>query len=137
MVDSKSEIEELGSLLVTNLRIIWILNASEKRNLSLGLDCIASISSKMGETVLKGVTENISIQAKYKNSQFEFIFGVRHYDSTTSAKIIPLLDHVKKAYDESKLYRNIKIRGELFINSEYDIKLLEYEDIKERVCSVL
>jgi Bardet-Biedl syndrome 5 protein len=71
--DTKGNNGERGSLIVTNLRIMWIAHASNNINLSIGLSSVLSANIKQAKSKLRGHTQALCVLAKY-NTRFEFIF---------------------------------------------------------------
>jgi len=58
-----------GSLICTNLRIIWVSNTNSAVNLSIGYDTIASLNIKKAISKLRGSTQALSCISKFKNSR--------------------------------------------------------------------
>ncbi len=54
MEDTKGNNGEQGELLVTNLRIMWISKKSRKTNITIGFNCVISLSIKVANSRLKG-----------------------------------------------------------------------------------
>lgn len=71
--DTKGNNGERGSLVVTNLRLIWVAHFSSKVNLSIGLNCILSVNIKKAKSKLRGHTQALCVLAK-TTSRFEFVF---------------------------------------------------------------
>ena len=71
--DTKGNNGERGSLIVTNLRILWIAHANSKINLSIGLNSIISVNIRKAKSKLRGRTQALCVLAKF-TSRFEFIF---------------------------------------------------------------
>jgi Bardet-Biedl syndrome 5 protein len=71
--DTKGNNGERGSLIVTNLRIIWVSHANSKINLSIGLNTVISVNIKKAKSKLRGHTQALCVMAKF-NSRFEFVF---------------------------------------------------------------
>lgn len=71
--DTKGNNGERGSLIVTNLRIIWVSHANSKINLSIGLNSIISVNIRKAKSKLRGHTQALCILAKF-TSRFEFVF---------------------------------------------------------------
>jgi Bardet-Biedl syndrome 5 protein len=64
--DTKGNNGERGSLIVTNLRLLWIAHSNSRVNLSVGLNTIESVNIRKAKSKL-------CVLAKF-NSRFEFIF---------------------------------------------------------------
>lgn len=71
--DTKGNNGERGSLIVTNLRIIWVSHASNKINLSIGFNNVISLNIKKAKSKLRGTTQALVVLCK-QVSRFEFIF---------------------------------------------------------------
>ncbi|CAG9793222.1 unnamed protein product [Diatraea saccharalis] len=111
-------------MVISNLRIIWHSLASPRINLSIGLNCVLSTSTKVVNSGLRGTTQALYALAMYKNNRYEFIFTnlspncVRHYTTVVG---------VHKAYMGSRMYRDLKLRGTLIHNKQ--LKMLPLEKI--------
>jgi Bardet-Biedl syndrome 5 protein len=71
--DTKGNNGERGSLIVTNLRLLWIAHSNSRVNLSVGLNTIESVNIRKAKSKLRGTTQALCVLAKF-NSRFEFIF---------------------------------------------------------------
>ena len=71
--DTKGNNGERGSLIVTNLRILWVSHANSKINLSIGLNTVMSVNIRKAKSKLRGHTQALCVLAKF-NSRFEFVF---------------------------------------------------------------
>ncbi|XP_072933039.1 BBSome complex member BBS5 [Epargyreus clarus] len=120
--DTKGNSGAKGRMVVTNLRIIWHSLSSPRINLSVGLNCIISSSTKVVNSGLRGTTQALYVLAGYKTNKYEFIFTnlapncVRHYTSVAG---------VHKAYANSRMYRDLKLRGAIINNKQLKILPLE------------
>jgi Bardet-Biedl syndrome 5 protein len=54
--DTKGNNGDKGSLIITNLRLIWFGDANQKINLTIGFDCILNTEIKETNSMLKGQT---------------------------------------------------------------------------------
>ena len=54
MEDTKGNNGEPGRLRITNLRLLWCVRKNARVNLSIGLNCISSLSVKSAASRLKG-----------------------------------------------------------------------------------
>ncbi|XP_059051851.1 Bardet-Biedl syndrome 5 protein homolog [Achroia grisella] len=126
--DTKGNSGTKGRMVVTNLRIIWHSLASPRINLSIGLNCILSTTTKIVNSGLRGTTQALYALAAYKMSRYEFIFtnlspnSVRHYTSVVG---------VHKAYANSRMYRNLKLRGAIVHNKQLRMLPLEKINLNE------
>lgn len=72
--DTKGNNGEKGSIIVTNLRIIWVSHSKSKINLSIGFNTIQSVNIRKAKSKLRGEIQALCILAKSSESKFEFIF---------------------------------------------------------------
>ncbi|XP_063538874.1 Bardet-Biedl syndrome 5 protein homolog [Cydia strobilella] len=120
--DTKGNTGTKGRMVVTNLRLIWHSLSSPRINLSVGLNCIISTSTKVVNSGLRGTTQALYLLAAYRSSRYEFIFTnlapncVRHYTSVAG---------VYKAYTASRPYRDLKLRSAIIHNKQLRILPLE------------
>lgn len=77
--DTKGNNGHAGTLLVTNLRLIWWSSQRQTMNLSIGYYCINKLTVQETESKLAGgATECVTLSAKYGASRFQFLFSVAH-----------------------------------------------------------
>lgn len=72
--DTKGNNGERGSLIVTNLRIMWISHSNSKINLSVGYNVIVSVNIKKAKSKLRGHTQALCILARFLGTRYEFVF---------------------------------------------------------------
>lgn len=65
MEDTKGNNGERGSLLITNLRLIWFSEQSQKVNLSVGFDCILNTEIKETNSVIKGNALSLYLRTRF------------------------------------------------------------------------
>ncbi|CAE1323438.1 BBS5 [Acanthosepion pharaonis] len=121
--DTKGNNGERGRLLVTNLRIIWHSHVIPRVNLSIGLNCIINLSTKFANSKLRGNIEALYVLAK-SQTRFEFIFTNL---VSGSSRLFTSVIAIHRAYDTSRMYRQLKLRGALVDNKE--LKLLPLEEL--------
>ncbi|KAJ3623189.1 hypothetical protein MTP99_019432 [Tenebrio molitor] len=120
--DTKGNGGDRGRLIVTNIRVLWHSVASPRVNLSIGFNCVVTISTKVVNSKLRGTTQALHILTTSNGTRFEFIFtnlvpgSMRHFTSVMG---------VHKAYISSKLYRELKLRGAVIHNKQLKILPLE------------
>ncbi|GAB6030767.1 Bardet-Biedl syndrome 5 protein [Chamberlinius hualienensis] len=129
--DTKGNGGDKGRLLVTNLRIIWCSLNKARVNLSIGYNCIISISTRTVNSKLRGISEALYILTKSNGTRFEFIFTNL---SSASARLFNSVLAVYKAYSSSRMYREVKLRAALLQNSQ--LKTLPSEQIMSTVNGV-
>ncbi|KAJ1450095.1 Bardet-Biedl syndrome 5 protein [Pelagophyceae sp. CCMP2097] len=108
--DTKGNNGERGSLVVTNLRILWISHKSSRTNLSIGFNTVVSINIRKAKSKLRGATQALYIMTKFTSSRFEFIFTSLVLDSP---RLFTTVQAVLRAYETTKLYRDLKLRGSI------------------------
>eukprot|EP01059_Diplonema_ambulator_P004064 TRINITY_DN13750_c0_g1_i2.p1 TRINITY_DN13750_c0_g1~~TRINITY_DN13750_c0_g1_i2.p1 ORF type:complete len:345 (+),score=67.84 TRINITY_DN13750_c0_g1_i2:50-1084(+) len=129
--DTKGNNGEKGQLTVTNLRLIWCCSKNYKINLSIGYNCIISITIHTANSRIRGPTQALYVLTKFNSSRFEFIFtnlvkgSPRHFTTVQA---------VHRAYETSKLYRDLKLRGAIIRDKE--LLLLPQEDIVTKTSGV-
>ncbi|CAH1714619.1 Bardet-Biedl syndrome 5 protein homolog isoform X1 [Aphis gossypii] len=129
--DTKGNSGDKGVLVITNLRTIWHSMTLARISLSIGYNCIQDVSTRIVNSRLKGITEAIYIQAKYNGLRYEFVFtnlipgNTRHFTSFIG---------VFKAYNSSRLYRELKLRGAILKNGR--LRLLMFEKMYSAVNGV-
>jgi Bardet-Biedl syndrome 5 protein len=72
--DTKGNNGDRGRLIVSNLRVIWHSHSMPRVNLSIGYNCVISITTKTASSKLRGATEGLYILTRVNNTRFEFIF---------------------------------------------------------------
>ncbi|XP_069791803.1 BBSome complex member BBS5 [Narcine bancroftii] len=129
--DTKGNNGDKGRLLVTNLRIIWHSLAISRVNLSVGYNCIINITTRTANSKLRGQTEALYILTKCNNTRFEFIFTSV---VPGSPRLFTTVIAVHRAYETSKIYRDLKLRGALIQNKQ--LRLLPQEQVYDKVNGV-
>lgn len=128
--DTKGNNGERGSLLVTNLRMLWVSHSNSRINLSIGLSTIITVNIRKAKSKLRGHTQALYVLAKY-TSRFEFVFTSL---VKNSPRLFTTVQAVMRAYETSKLYRDLKLRGSILKDGE--LMLLPYEQIFTKVGGV-
>mmetsp|Transcript_21832 Transcript_21832/g.21124 ORF Transcript_21832/g.21124 Transcript_21832/m.21124 type:complete len:349 (-) Transcript_21832:87-1133(-) len=128
--DTKGNNGERGSLIVTNLRILWIAHANSNINLSIGLNSIISVNIRKARSKLRGSTQALCVLSKF-TSRFEFIFTSL---VKNSPRLFTTVQAVMRAYETSKLYRDLKLRGSIVRDNE--LILLPLEQVYTKINGV-
>eukprot|EP00291_Cryptomonas_curvata_P008385 CAMPEP_0172198098 /NCGR_PEP_ID=MMETSP1050-20130122/27883_1 /TAXON_ID=233186 /ORGANISM="Cryptomonas curvata, Strain CCAP979/52" /LENGTH=281 /DNA_ID=CAMNT_0012874851 /DNA_START=38 /DNA_END=879 /DNA_ORIENTATION=- len=118
--DTKGNNGDNGELQVTNLRLMWISANNVKTNLSVGYGSVISINVRTANSRLRGNTQALYVLTKFNGSRFEFIFTNL---ISTSPRLFTTVQAVFRAYDTSKLYRDLKLRGA--VNPRQDKELIQ------------
>lgn len=129
--DTKGNNGERGRLIITNLRLLWHSHSMPRINLSVGYNCIISINVRTTNSKLRGTTEALYILTKCNNTRFEFIFT---YLIPGSPRLFTTFMAVHRAYETSKLYRDLKLRGAVVENKQ--LRLLPLEQVYDKVNGV-
>ncbi|CAK8675674.1 BBSome complex member BBS5-like [Clavelina lepadiformis] len=129
--DTKGNNGDRGKLSVTNLRVIWHSQSMPRVNLSIGFSCIQNVTTKKTNSKLRGHIEALCISTKCNNNRFEFIFT---NEVAETAGLFVTVMAVYKAYDSSKLYRDLKLRGAIIQNKQ--LKLLPQEQVYNKISGV-
>ncbi|KAG9392015.1 Bardet-Biedl syndrome 5 protein [Carpediemonas membranifera] len=106
--DTKGNAGMEGTLTITNLRLIWVSSGTSAINLSMGFSCLKNLAIHSARSALRGVSQALFIVFASKSSQYEFVFTHLHQ---TSPRMFSSVQAVQRAYDTSKLYRNLTLRG--------------------------
>ncbi|KRY08936.1 Bardet-Biedl syndrome 5 -like protein, partial [Trichinella patagoniensis] len=126
--DTKGNRGQKGTLIVTNLRIIWLSHASSKINLTIGFNSITAIRTRTTLSKLVGKTESLYVLTKPGSTRFEFIFSIINQ---ANAKLFASILIVFRAYETSTLYREVKMRTPIIVRET--LKLLPLEEQCKRV----
>lgn len=129
--DSKGNSGESGRIIITNLRFIWAADNYPKINLSIGLFCVLNITTKPLKTKLRGVSESLFVLTKHNGIRFEFIFT---YLIPGSPRMFQSTMAVHKAYESSRLYREVKLRGAILNKGQ--LKYLPKENLFNKINGV-
>lgn len=122
--DTKGNNGERGSLEVTNLRLLWAAHKNVRTNLSIGFNCILGIKIKLAQSLLRGNTQALYIMTKFNDSRFEFVFTSL---VKASPRLFTTVQAVYRAYETSKLYRDLKLRGSII--RDMNLMLLPHEQV--------
>lgn len=128
--DTKGNNGERGSLIVTNLRLIWASHKNPKVNLSIGFNSVMVISIKKAKSKLSGNTQALYVMAKYQ-SRYEFIFTSL---VKSSPRLFTTVQAVLAAYESSKAYRDLKLRASIIKDGE--LLMLPNERLMNRIAGV-
>src|SRR4051812_30945757 len=67
--DTKGNNGDVGTMIFTNLRLIWYCNENIKINLSLGYDCILNSEIRSASSKVAGETKALAIKCKFNNNR--------------------------------------------------------------------
>ena len=140
--DLKGGNGELGSLKVTNLRLLWVSNEGNSvNNLSIGYGTITSLTLKSLSSRLAGNATAMHVQARAtsgegrasKGAKFEFIFSVTG-PMRDSPRLFTSIQAVYRAYDTTRMYRELRLRCACIKDAE--LLTLPQETITNKVPGV-
>eukprot|EP00906_Rhabdomonas_costata_P036241 RCo050881 len=106
--ETKGNNGEKGSLVVTNLRMIWSSQKNPRINRCIGYNCIISIAMRTVNSRLRGPSQALFLLTKFNSSRSEFIFTSL---VQTSPQLFTTVQAVHRCYDSSRMYRDVKLRG--------------------------
>jgi Bardet-Biedl syndrome 5 protein len=114
--DTKGNNGKHGMLHVTNLRLLWHCDSDPSINLSIGFGCCLNLSINTAESRLRGgTTQALYVSAKFPPSRYEFTFT---YLVPQSPRLFTTVLAVWKAYDTSRIYRDLKLRSAIVNDQE-------------------
>lgn len=128
--DTKGCNGDIGTMMLTNLRMIWFCQTNVKINLTIGLDCILSSEVKQTSSKVIGETTAIYIKCRFNNNRFEFVFN----SLTNTNSIFVSFNNIYKAYDSTRLYREMKLKG--FLTQDKNLIMLPEEQILNKISAV-
>jgi Bardet-Biedl syndrome 5 protein len=129
--DTKGNEGERGKLILSNLRVIWICLNNKKINLSIGYNCVLSIKIHHSNSRIRGNTQSLYILCKLHGSRFEFVFT---HLVKGSPRLFTTIQAVYKAYQTTKMYREIKLRSAIINNKK--LNLLPQENLYSTIQGV-
>ena len=94
--------------MLTNLRLIWCRQDRPSTNLSIGFNCIITLESRRAKSRLRGSTQSLRVLTKFNGTRFEFIFTSL---VKSNPRLFGTIQAVRKSYESTKLYRNVKLRS--------------------------
>ena len=130
--DTKGNNGVAGILFITNMRMIWYLADSQTSNLSVGLNCIASTNIQQSASRLMSNSQCLCVYVKFKGSSYEFTFTHLIPDSP---RMFVTVQSVIRAYQSSRMYRELKIRG-TFMTPAKQLILLPDEILDEQITGI-
>uniref|UniRef100_A0A158P6E8 Bardet-Biedl syndrome 5 protein homolog n=1 Tax=Angiostrongylus cantonensis TaxID=6313 RepID=A0A158P6E8_ANGCA len=134
--DTKGNNGDRGVMRVTNLRLIWYASSMPRINLSIGYNNITGLQSREVISRIRGTeVEALYVMARAPNfsTKFEFIFTAM--TSGMHSKLFNTVNSVHRAYETTKLYRELKMRGSI-VDERHNLKLLPLEQLIENVSGV-
>ena len=100
---------------LTNLRVMWQCYKNKKRNISIGLGCISSVSIKKATSKTKGTTRALFVNVRYRGSTLRFILTSL---VKSNPNIFGFVSKVLASYQSTGLFRDLKLRGAFVFDKE-------------------
>lgn len=97
----------------------------------IGYSCVQNITIHRANSRLRGPTQALFVLTKYNNSRFEFVFTNL---VKSSPRLFTTVMAVYRAYESSKLYRDLKLRAAIIQDRE--LMLLPNETVYTRISGV-
>jgi len=97
----------------------------------IGLNCIQKLRIRVADSKLKGPTKALFVSGSCEEINYEFIFTSL---VNTSPRLFTTIQAVHKAYETSRLYRELKLRGALI--TDRALRSLPDEEIYQTVKGV-
>ncbi|KAG5509870.1 hypothetical protein JKF63_07515 [Porcisia hertigi] len=155
--DVKSNKGHSGTLLVTNLRLIWWSSQRKTVNLSIGYYCVQKLTVQEATSKLAGgTTECITLSVKLGTSRFQFLFSVAHRgsdsdgslrggkaefsharrsnDTAAHRRLYATIHAVWSAYQGTLVYRELRVRSAVVQQGK--LVLLDGEKVISRTVGV-
>ncbi|KAI8470367.1 MAG: Bardet-Biedl syndrome 5 protein [Monoraphidium minutum] len=129
--DTKGNNGEPGELTVTNLRITWVCRRNRRTSISVGLDCITQISVRPAASRLRGDVSALYLLTRHGSQRYEFVFTA--LDPGAGGPEL-LAVGVSQAYEASRLYRELKLRGAVV--SDGELRLMPSEQAYSKISGV-
>lgn len=133
--DTKGNTGEVGRLTITNLRLIWQSKAKPRINLTIGFNCITTINNRMIHNKLRARNEALYMMTKVNGTRYEFIF-IRLKPPGTSREMVELIGAICRAYVNTRLYRDLRLRSAILTPVDKQLKMLPSEQIYNHIQGV-
>lgn len=129
--DTKGNNGIQGMLTATNLRLLWHCSKDPKINLSIGFNCVQNVSVHSAASRLRGHTQALYVNTKFEKARYEFVFT---YLIEESPRLFSSVQAVWKAYDSSRIYRDLKLRCAII--QEQELLLVPHEQVFTKISGV-
>ncbi|CAD5217795.1 unnamed protein product [Bursaphelenchus okinawaensis] len=127
--DTKGNNGDRGILRITNIRLIWHAVNSPRINLSIGYNNIHGVTTRILKSKVRGHAESLYLMARNANTRFEFVFTCAN---PTHTKLFTTVIGIHRAFETTKLYRELKMRGAL-VDEQENLRLLPLEQQIDRL----
>lgn len=127
--DTKGNTGDLGKLTLTNLRLIWQSINKPRINLTIGLSTISTLTNRLIHTKVRGKNESLYMMTKVNGTRYEFIFICLDAAQGLTKQLVTLVGRVCKAYVQSKLFRDLRLRSAIISSEQKQLNMLPSEQI--------
>lgn len=127
--DTKGE-NGLGSLRLSNLRLVWTANHSTKLNISIGLGNVAYIHFNMTESPTFGRIRASHMMTQLGSSRFEFTFASRN---DIAMSLFSALDNALQRYRATRMFRDLVLRDEHLMKNNEEAIIYHGETLLNRI----
>ncbi|KAI6187030.1 Bardet-Biedl syndrome 5-like protein [Aphelenchoides besseyi] len=127
--DTKGNNGDKGVLRITNIRLIWHANAMPRINLSIGYNSVHGVTTRILKSKIRGHAESLYLMARNATTRFEFVFTCANPSHT---KLFTTVIGIHRAFETTKLYRELKMRGALVDETE-KLRILPLENQSDRI----
>lgn len=101
-----------------------------------GFNCISTITSRQMHTKLRGKNDALYMMTKVNGTRYEFIFIRMEPVPGVSHEIVELISSLCKAYSNTRLYRDLRLRSSILTLTDKQLKVLPSEQIYNVVTGV-
>jgi len=108
---------ERGKLSVTNLRLVWMSSKDKRSNVSIGFDCVQSLT---------GTSDRLHVRTEFKGTGHEFVFAGCGNNASTR------IQAVLNFHEKTMLYRYVVLR-KLIIGANTELLTLPNEKVYEKI----
>jgi len=106
-------------MVITNLRFIWYLDSDRDVNLSVGYNAIIKVEINSIPSTTSGNVSLLRLRAKMNKCKYEFKF--KTLERNRSNDIFNTFQKICRSYEETRLYRDIKLRGAIISDKKLNI----------------
>lgn len=129
--DTKGNNGEPGSLSITNLRMIYQSKRSKRVNVSVGYKTIISMTIRTANSKLRGPSQALYVLCKFGSTRYEFVFT---HLVPNSPRLFTTIQTVHRAYESSKLFREVRLRAALI--RDHQLIMLPHETLFSKLSGV-
>ncbi|KAI6177798.1 Bardet-Biedl syndrome 5-like protein [Aphelenchoides bicaudatus] len=127
--DTKGNNGDRGVLRITNIRLIWHANSMPRINLSIGYNSVHGVTTRVLKSKIRGHAESLYLMARNATTRFEFVFTCANPNHT---KLFTTVIGIHRAFETTKLYRELKMRGAL-VDEDGKLRILPLEHQTNRI----